>query len=154
MTPEQALLFVEEHGIVLQAARGPVPTFAEYVVGGPIKGSWWAHTKAHEIYELASFVSEHADVLVCKLVQGKVTYVHRRVWPALIKLAARFEPDQLAQIANEHTETGAHRTISAPFPNWVPPEAARAAKALSLAEAERTLAVVLRPRGARVKRKS
>src|SRR6478736_6266509 len=145
MTPKQALAFVAKHGIVLQAARGPVPSFAEYVTGAPIQGSWWAHSKGHEIFQLASAVTEHPDVLVCKLVEGKVTYVHRRVWPALVKLAARFDQAQLAQVANEHTESGAHRSISTPFPDWVPAEVAREARALAVAEAERALAPILSP---------
>lgn len=145
LTPRQALAFVEKHGIVLQAARGPVPSFAEYITGAPIKGSWWAHSKGHEIFQLATAVSEHRDVLVCKLVEGKVTYVHRRCWAALVKLAARFDASQLAQIANEHTQTGAHRSVSTPFPQWVPAEVIRAARALSLTEAERVLAAVLAP---------
>jgi len=153
MTPQQALAFVEQHGIVLQAARGPVPSFAEYVTGGPIQGSWWAHSKAHEIFALATAVSEDRDVLVCKLVEGKVTYVHRRVWPALVRLAARFEPSQLAQVANEHTHGGAHRSVSTPFPNWVPAKVVREAEALSVAEAEKTLAPVLAPASPRRKRK-
>ena len=153
MTPKQALAFVEQHGVVLQAARGPVPSFAEYITGGRIEGSWWAHSKGHEIFALATAVSEHRDVLVCKLVEGKVTYVHRRVWPALVKLAARFSPSQLAQVANEHTHSGAHRSVSTPFPNWVPPEVMREAEALSAAEAERILAPILSPANSPRKRK-
>jgi len=154
VTPKQALAFVEKHGIVLQAARGPVPSFAEYITGAPIKGSWWAHSKGHEIFELASAVSEHRDVLVCKLVEGKVSYVHRRVWPALVKLAARFAQAQLAQVANEHTQSGAHRSISTPFPDWVPDEVKREARALSVAEAEQMLALILTPTTPRRMRKS
>src|SRR6478609_8748449 len=67
VTPKQLLKFVEKHGIVLQAARGPVPSLAEHITGEPIKGSWWGHAKGHEIFELLSRVSEHPDVLVCKL---------------------------------------------------------------------------------------
>jgi hypothetical protein len=33
----------------------------------------------------ASFAA--ADVLVCRLVAGKITYVHRRLWPAVHRLA-------------------------------------------------------------------
>ena len=145
MTPKQALRFVEKHGIVLQAARGPVPSLAEQISGEPIKGSWWAHSKGHEIFELLSVVSEHRDVLVCKLVNGNVTYVHRRAWPALVKLATRFEKSRLAQVANEHTVSGAHRSVSKPFPEWVPEAVVREADGLSLAEAEQTLAPILVP---------
>ncbi len=143
MTPRQALRFVEKHGIVLQAARGPHPNLAEQVSGAPIKGSWWAHSKGHEIFELASVISEHRDVLVCKLVNGNVTYVHRRVWPALVKLATRFEKEQLAQIANEHTVSGAHRSVSIAFPEWVPETVAREARGMSVAKAEQLLSPLL-----------
>lgn len=143
MTPEQALAFVEEHGVVLQAARGAVPSFAQHVAGEPIRGSWWAHPKGHQIFELASAVSEHPDVLVCKLVDGKITYVHRRLWAALVKLAARFDDARLARVAEEHTERGRHRALTTPYPEWVPKEVTREANALSTADAERLLAAVL-----------
>jgi hypothetical protein len=140
VTPKQALAFVEKHGIVLQAARGPVPSFAEFVAGSPIRGSWWGHPKGHQIFELAEAVSESADVLVCKLVDGKVSYVHRRLWPALVKLAPRFRVAQLAKVWNEHTKTGAHRARSTKFPDWVPEDVTRAAARLSLDEAEKLFA--------------
>jgi hypothetical protein len=140
LTPKQALAFVERHGIVLQAARGAVPSFAEFVTGAPIRGSWWAHPKGHEIFRLAEAVSEDADVLVCKLVDGKVTYVHRRLWPALVKLASRFRAAQLAKVWNEHTKSGAHRARSTTFPDWVPEDVIRAAARLSLDDAEKLFA--------------
>jgi hypothetical protein len=140
MTPKQALAFVKKHGVVLQAARGRVPSFAEHVTGGPIAGSWWGHSQGHEIFALATAVSEHPDVLVCKVIDGKVTYVHRRLWPALVKLAARFDRARLAQVANEHTERGAHRSVTTPFPKWVPSDVTEAAESLSVGEAEQLLA--------------
>jgi hypothetical protein len=143
MTPKQALAFVKKHGIVLQAARGPVPSFAEHVAGEPIKGSWWAHAHGHEIFALAEAVTASDDVLVCKLVDGKITYVHRRLWPALVKLAARFDKSLLARVDDEHTANGAHRSTSTPFPKWVPDAVRRDAAALSVADAERALAAVL-----------
>lgn len=139
MTPAQALAFVERHGIVLQAARGPVPSLAEAVAGGPIEGSWWGHPKGREIFAAAEGVIESGEVLVCTLVEGKVTYVHRRLWPALVKLASRLGRAQLAKVWSEHTPSGAHRRRTVPFPKWVPPEVARAAGRLSEAEAERQL---------------
>jgi hypothetical protein len=136
---KQGLAFVRRHGIVLQAARGPVPSLAEEVAGGPIRGSWWAHAKGHEIFRIADAVSESDEVLVCKMVEGKVTYVHRRLWPALVKLASRFRKVQLAKIWDEHTTSGAHRSRRSAFPDWVPGEVLRAAERLSVADAERIL---------------
>jgi len=140
VTPKQGLAFVAQHGVVLQAARGPVPSLAEAIVGGPIQGSWWGHPKGHEIYEVADAISESPDVLVCKLVEGKVTYVHRRLWPALVKLAGRFRKEQLAKVWSEHTATGAHRSRNKPFPEWVPAEILDQAERLSVVEAEQILA--------------
>ena len=61
VSPRQALAFVELHGVVLQAARGPVPSLAEAVAGGPIRGSWWGHAKGGEIFRAADAVSESPD---------------------------------------------------------------------------------------------
>ncbi len=143
MTPRQGLAFVRRHGIVLQAARGPVPSLAEAIAGGPIRGSWWGHAKGQEIFRVAEVISDSEDVLVCKLVGDKVTYVHRRLWPALVKLASRFPKSGLARTWNEHTETGAHRSRREPFPKWVPPEVAREAAALGEGDAEVLLRAVL-----------
>jgi hypothetical protein len=139
VTSKQGLAFVRRHGIVLQAARGPVPSLAEEIAGGPIRGSWWAHPKGHEIFRVADAVSESDEVLVCKLVDGKVTYVHRRLWPALVKLAARFRKAQLVKVWDEHTRTGAHRSRRTAFPEWVPSDVLREAEQLSMADAERLL---------------
>ena len=139
MTARGAVAFVRRHGIVLQAARGPVPSLAEAVAGGPNRGSWWGHPQGQAIFAAAEAASEHADVLVCKLVEGKVTYVHRRLWPALVRLSRRFRKAQLARVSNEHTARGAHRSRREPFPQWVPAAVARAADALTVEQAERIL---------------
>ena len=104
MTPKQALAFVEEHGIVLQSARGRVPSFADFVAGERIRGSWWGHPRGKEIYRLAEAVIDSGEVLVCRLVDGKVTYVHRRLWPALVRLS-----DRLSRQGPRPGLVGAHR---------------------------------------------
>jgi hypothetical protein len=139
MNRKEALAFVERHGIVLQAARGPLPNLAEAIAGGAISGSWWGHPKGKEIFHAVKTIGASPDVLVCKLVEGKITYVHRRLWPALIKLASRFRKEQLARVWDEHTRSGAHRSRREPFPNWVPAEIMKEAEALSVAEAENIL---------------
>ena len=141
MTPKQGLAFVRRHGIVLQAARGPVPSLAEAVAGGRIRGSWWGHAKGHEIFRVAEAVSESPDVLVCKLVGDKVTFVHRRLWVALVKLGDTFAPGQLDKIWEEHTKTGAHVSRRTPFPAWVPRDVAAEAARLSAEDAEAALAL-------------
>ena len=135
-----ALAFVKREGIVLQSARGRVPSLAEFVAGGPIRGSWWGHAKGNEIFLAANHVVDSGEVLVCQLVGGKVTFVHRRLWPALVRLATRLPVDGLAQISQEHTASGRHERHVTPYPKWVPPDVAREAARLSEAEAAKQIA--------------
>ena len=139
MSPNEALAFVKRYGVVLQAARGPVPSLAEAIAGGPIHGSWWGHPKGKEIFRITEAIADSPEVLVCKLIEGKVTYVHSRLWPALTKLQGRLRRDRLAKVWNEHTESGAHRSRIEPFPDWVPAEVRRNAKALSASDAKAIL---------------
>jgi hypothetical protein len=97
MTADEAIAFVRECGVVLASGKGPVPRLTEAIVNGPIKGSWWGHPKSHQIYAILQAVADSRDILVCRLVDGKVTFVHRRLWPALVRLAKRFPPDRIAQ---------------------------------------------------------
>ena len=130
MTPREAIEFVREHGIVLESANGPVPSLAAAIAGEPIRGSWWSHARSHEIFEVSRAVRESPDVLVCRLVAGKVTYVHRRLWPALVRVAPRFTKKRLAQLHERHTASGRHITREVPFPEWVPADASRRAARL------------------------
>ena len=131
MTATEALAFVEERGVVLVSAKGPVPRLTEAIAGEPIKGSWWGHPKSHQIFAILEAVTESEDILVCRLVKGKITLVHRRLWPALVRLAARFPPDQIAKVRQEHTASGRHVNKEVPFPQWVPPEVMKQAKSIS-----------------------
>lgn len=142
MTAAAALEFVETHGVVLVAARGPVPRLVEAIAGEPIKGSWWAHPRSHRIFTVLQALEETGELLLCRLIEGKVTAVHCRLWPALVRLAHRFTPQQLAQIKQEHTASGKHVNRIVDFPRWVPASVRAAAGALSEAEAERVLSAV------------
>jgi hypothetical protein len=123
---------------VLASAKGPVPSVAEAVAGEPIVGSWWAHRKGKAIFAALCEIDDSPDVRCFKLVDGKVTFAHRRVWPALVRLGTEgvIASEQLSAVQQEHMPTGEHRNIVTPFPDWVddatqaaaaklPPERAR-----------------------------
>ena len=135
MKVAEALAFVEEQGVVLVSAKGPVPRLTEVIAGEPIKGSWWGHPKSHQIFAILETLTESEDVLVCRLVKGKITLVHRRLWPALVRVAGRLAPDQIAKVRQEHTASGRHVNKEVPFPQWVPAEVKKQAKSLSEADA-------------------
>src|SRR5216683_6868206 len=143
MTPKQAIAFVKANGVVLESGRGAVPSLAEAIAGAPIRGSWWAHPKANTIFLCSRAIRESADVLVCRLVGGKVTYVYRHLWPALVRLAWRFDADWLAVIEEVHTPSGRHEVKVTSFADWVPEEVAQAAARLTDEEATSLLPVAL-----------
>lgn len=145
MTPQEALGFVERHGVVLAAARGPVPTLAYAVAGESIRGSWWGHPAGKAIFAVMSALDDSPDVVACRLVNGKVTWVHRRLWPALARVAPRLPPDRIAAACQEHMATGAHRAISVPFAEWISADALAAAEELSEVEAIEQLGAWIRP---------
>jgi hypothetical protein len=132
MTPRQALAFVKKRGIVLESARGAVPSLAETIAGEPLRGSWWGHPKGDAIFVCSRTIRNSNDVLTCRLIDGKVTYVHRRLWPALVRLSGDFKADRLAPIKEIHTAAGKHKVKTVSFPQWVSPEEVRKSAGLSV----------------------
>ena len=139
MTKKEAIQFVKDRGVVLESGHGPVPNLAEMIAGVPIHGSWWGHAKGKEIWKITRALREAREILVCRLVDGKVSYVHRRLWPALIKLARRIHPDRLAAIHEVHLPSGRHEVRTTPFPDWVPREVMDQAGSLEEIEASAQL---------------
>jgi len=127
--------FVETHGVVLEAGRGVRPNLAEAIAGEPIRGSWWGHKKGRAIFRATRTIRDCDQVLVCRLVGGKITYVHRRLWPAIVRLANFLDKKNLAALREEHTPSGAHTVRTIPFPRWVPREVSQAAENISGEEA-------------------
>jgi len=74
----------------LLRAQGVVSERAlvDAVAGVPVRGSWWGHPASHTIFQALQRLREDPDVFLCKLLEGKQTYVHRRLWPALLRVQA------------------------------------------------------------------
>jgi len=145
MQAKQIIAWMKKCGIAVESARASVPSLAHVVAGEPIRGSWWAHPKGKDIFRLSRVIRRSPDVLVCRLVDGKITYVHRRMWPALILLAGRFSKQRLSALNEVHTRAGKHKLLVTPFPDWVPTEVLQAAQRLTEKEAASQLALVLSP---------
>lgn len=136
---QDAVELVRKAGILLESARGPIPNFLELLLNEPVKGNWWAHPKGKFLYKMTRAVRDDPNILVCRLISGKITYVHRRLWPALIRLSHKLPPDRLAWLREEHTASGAHKTITTAFPDWVPGDVRKQASALDEERASATL---------------
>ena len=80
------------------------------------------------------------DVLTCRFIDNKITYIHRRLWPALVKLSGELETSKLGAIREEHLPGGKHELRVTEFPQWVPAEVLAASKRLTLREARSMLA--------------
>lgn len=135
-----ALALLRRHGVVLMSARGEVPSLAAWIAGEPIRGSWWAHPRAHEIHALERALAESPDVLFCKLLGGKRTLVHRRLWPALARVADSFAPSAVARAVDEHTARGHHEAREIALAKWLPARVRAAARKLAREEAIAQLA--------------
>ncbi len=80
-------------------ADARLPSVVLLVVGAPIKGSWWSHPQAHDIYAVCEGLNHHADAALAKLVSGKVTYVHRGLWPQLAAVGGAREGWQTERLS-------------------------------------------------------
>jgi hypothetical protein len=95
---ESALARLREHSLLLQQDKR-LPDIASAIAGEPIHGSWWAHPRAHAIFQCLGELEQHPDTLATKLLAGKVTFVHRRLWPALLGVGRARQPWQFAGLA-------------------------------------------------------
>jgi hypothetical protein len=113
---------VRENGVVLASAKGPAPRLVEAILGEPIQGNWWSHPRGSFIYNTLAAVQESDDILVCRLLRGKMTLIHRRLWPALVRASDCLDASRLARVSEQHTDSGRHVATEIAFPTWVPKE--------------------------------
>ena len=131
MTSRQALAFIRQHGVVLESANGPVPRLPKpsresrfAAIGGLIRMA--VRSSRSRERSATATTSSSAD-----LIKGKVTFVHRRNWPALVRLAGRLPSADLSRVSEVHTSSGRHVVKQVPFPDWVPLSVRAAARRLS-----------------------
>ncbi len=96
--PQPAWAALRRCGLLL-LSDNRLPSVAGLVAREPIRGSWWAHPSAHAIFRAATRLAARPDVIVAKLVAGKVTFVHRNLWPALCAIGGAHEPWQTAALS-------------------------------------------------------
>jgi len=52
------------------------PNIVGEITGETIRGSWWSHPLANPIYNGLGWLEHHHPILIVKLIDGKVTYLH------------------------------------------------------------------------------
>jgi hypothetical protein len=77
---------LRDRGLLL-LSDSTLPSLATIVAGEPIRGSWWGHPKSHQIFATARRLGRDPDIVAIPLVNTKITFVHRRLWPPLLASA-------------------------------------------------------------------
>jgi len=110
-----------------------LPSVVTVVTGEPLSGSWWSHPLGRTIFQINEQLAGHPDVLTTKLISGKVTFVHRRLWPALFAIGTAREAWQTTglspgarRLLRQVDQHGSRRTDQIIFSkSFKPGEAAR-----------------------------
>jgi hypothetical protein len=136
--------WVRQQGVVLQSARGPVPNVAQFIAGEEIRGSWWGHRAGKEIYAILTALDESTEIVSTRLINKKVTLLHARVWPSVVRVSEFLGVDRLAAVQSEHTKSGAHHAFEIEYPLWVPSDDLQRGAAMDIDEAFASLPVCLR----------
>ncbi len=121
-------------GLLLQSDP-TLPSVCSLITGAPVRGSWWSHPLAHSIFYVNGQIADHRDVLITKLISGKVTFVHRNLWSEILAIGTareRWQTKDLSPAARSMlklvSEQGSLRTDEIPWPRPVkgkPGDAAR-----------------------------
>ena len=83
---EWAIGRLDDWGFVLDSDPR-LPSWPSLVIERQVRGSWWAVPEAHLIHQAGASLIAHKDVLHVVLVSGKLTCVHRRLWPSFLAVA-------------------------------------------------------------------
>jgi hypothetical protein len=84
---------------ILLASDPNLPSVCTLITGEPLKSSWRSHPLAQTIFQVNERLEDHADVLITKLLSGKVTFVHRKLWPELFAIGTARETWQLDSLS-------------------------------------------------------
>ena len=89
---------LDREGLLL--SHDPEITSATSIIAGaPIRGTWWSHPRGSLIYDAMGVLEE--EVAWPKLVIGKITLVHRRLWPALFVVGTCRAPWQMNKLKHD-----------------------------------------------------
>ena len=97
---DKVFLQLEKLGLLL-LSDSFLPSITRLVAGDGLRGSWWVHEQAHTIFAVTEMLEDHPDVLVMKLIDGKVTFVHRELWGRVYSIGVAREDWQLKNLSKE-----------------------------------------------------
>jgi hypothetical protein len=116
-------------GLLLQQDK-KLPSVVGIITGESLSTSWWGHRRGNEIFQCIESLENEA--IAANLISGKVTFIHKRLWPALVTIGNARERWQttglaakpgvkesrerlLAHAEQVHTEKGRHEIRFQPW---------------------------------------
>ena len=94
LTGRSLAVALEEYGLLLLQDK-TLPSVVGIITEERVAGSWWLHPRSQEIFRRLGELEAAGDVVATKLISGKVTFVHRRLWPALAGVGSAREEWQM-----------------------------------------------------------
>jgi hypothetical protein len=85
---------LERYGLLLQQDKKALSVVG-LITGEALSSSWWNHPRGSEIFACLRALGDRPDVMTTRLISGKVTFAHERLWPALLAVATSREGWQL-----------------------------------------------------------
>ncbi|MEK6775129.1 MAG: hypothetical protein AABY64_14405 [Bdellovibrionota bacterium] len=77
------------------------PNIISKIIGDKISGSWWGHPLANPIYNGLVWLEHNRNVLIVKLLDGKVTYVHESLFSDFYSVVSKTRDWQLAKLKSD-----------------------------------------------------
>ena len=84
---------IDKHGLLLLQDK-QLPSVVGLLTGEAVPDRGGAHPMSHRIFACLQQLPHRRDSTSVHLIDGKVTFVHRRLWPALLAVAQGGEPWQ------------------------------------------------------------
>jgi len=100
MNTDGCLAYLRRVGLLMNADTR-LPSVTTLVAGEAVRGSWWAHPLANTIFLTLQELAAHPDLLLSKLIGGKDTFVHRRLWPEIAAIGLSGESWQTLGLPRE-----------------------------------------------------
>jgi hypothetical protein len=91
---------LRRYGLLLESDPR-LPSVVSLVAGKAIGGSWWGHPSGAAIYREINKLADRSDVVVMKLLNGKVTFVLDKLWPHVYAIGRCGEPWQVSGMKSQ-----------------------------------------------------
>jgi len=95
---DKVFLQLEKFGF-LPLSDSFLPSVRRLITKDGSRGSWWAHEEAQTIFAVSEMLEDHPDVLVMKLIDSRVTFVHRELWGRIYSIGVAREDWQLKNLS-------------------------------------------------------